>query len=287
MTDTPLEVTFDHAPDLRVIFAKAVIPSRSRSRSLPAVRARRLGVQVDGSHVSRFARFCGFVLRDHLPITYPHLLAFPLQMAVMSRRDFPFKLVGLVHTENVIDQTRPIRVEEPLDITVQAQDLRPHRRGRVVDLLSEVSVGGEPVWRGVSSYLARGRGDQTAVTPPPPAVDDLTAGQATSVWTLPDNTGRRFAAIGGDWNPIHVHALTAKPLGFSSCIVHGMYTYSRSLGELGDAVPERGRSAVWFRKPMLLPASPEFRAAPDRRRAMVIEPGSDREHLVLENTPTE
>lgn len=284
MIDTPRVLTFERAPDLRVVFAKAVLPSRRRGRTLPAVAARRSAVRVDASHVSRFARFCGFVLRDHLPLSYPHLLAFPLQMAVMARPDFPFALVGLVHTENVIDVSRPIRVEEPLDITVRAQDLRPHRRGRVVDLLSEIGVGGEPVWRSVSTYLARGRGDENAATAPAPSVEDLKAGPPTSVWTLPDSTGRRFAAIGGDWNPIHVHRLTAKPLGFSSCIVHGMYTYSRALGELGDAVPERGRSAVWFRKPMLLPATPQFRAAADRMRAMVLEPGSDREHLVLQNT---
>lgn len=285
MSDTARVLTFDRAPDLRVIFAKAVIPSRSRSRTLPAVTATRSGVPVDGAHVSRFARLCGIVLHDHLPLTYPHLLAFPLQMAVMSRPDFPFKLVGLVHTENVIDVHRPIGLGERLDIAVRAQDLRPHRRGREVDLLSEVSVAGEPVWRGVSTYLARGKGDESATTAPSPPVDDLRAGPPTSEWTLPDNTGRRFAAVGGDWNPIHVHRLTAKPLGFSSCIVHGMFTYSKSLGELGSAVPATGRSAVWFRKPMLLPATAQFRASADRLRAMVIEPGSDREHLVLQNTP--
>lgn len=284
MSDTARVLTFDTAPDLRLIFAKAVLPSRSRRKTLPSAVATRSSVAVDASHVSRFARMCGFVLGGDLPISYPHLLAFPLQMAVMSRPDFPFPLVGLVHTQNVIELDRPIAIEERLDITVHAENLRKQRAGRVVDLVSEISASGEPVWRGVSSYLARGGGDKEAPRQPSPQVDDLKAAPAAQVWRLPESTGRRFASVGGDWNPIHVHRLTAKPLGFASNIVHGMFTYSKSLGELGSAVPAAGRSSVWFRKPMLLPATAEFHVSADKLRALVIVPKSDREHLVLENS---
>src|ERR1700759_4175751 len=45
--------------------------------------------------VAAYARVCGFALRDTLPPTYPHMLAFPLHMAVMSNGSFPFGAVGL------------------------------------------------------------------------------------------------------------------------------------------------------------------------------------------------
>ena len=69
--------------------------------SWPAVRA-------DPDAVAAYARVCGFTLRDHLPATYPHVLAFPLHMAVMADGSFPFGAVGLVHLENRIVQHRRI-----------------------------------------------------------------------------------------------------------------------------------------------------------------------------------
>ena len=79
----------------------------------------------------------------------------------MSRRDFPVPMVGLVHVENRITWTRPLEYDETLDVRVHAADLRPHRRGRLVDLVAEVTSRDEVVWRGVSTYLARGDGDET------------------------------------------------------------------------------------------------------------------------------
>ena len=67
------------------------------------------GVRADPDAVAAYARVCGFALRDHLPPTYPHVLAFPLHMAVMADGSFPFGAVGLVHVENRIVQHRPDR----------------------------------------------------------------------------------------------------------------------------------------------------------------------------------
>lgn len=66
-------------------------------------------------------------------------------------------LVGLVHVGNVVTWTRALVPTDVLDLRVTATAVRPHRLGRVVDLVSEVMVDGEAVWTGVSTYLARGR----------------------------------------------------------------------------------------------------------------------------------
>jgi acyl dehydratase len=67
--------------------------------------------------------------------------------------------------------------------------------------------------------------------------------------------GRRYAAVSGDVNPIHLHALTAKLLGFDRAIAHGMYTYARALAAFGPRLPGAGRSSVWFRRPLPLPST--------------------------------
>lgn len=280
------ELTFDRAPDLKRIYARAVRKRGVTGASLPDVVAARRGVLVDPDRFIDYARVCGFTVGSTLPVTYPHLLAFPLQMAVMSEPGFPLPLMGTVHTENVITALRPIRTDEVLDITVHAEHLRPHRHGRQVDVVSEVSAGGAPVWRGVSTYFSRGKEHPEAPRSEPPGLDAVSP-VPEATWRLPEATGRRYAALSGDWNPIHVHAVTAKPLGFPTAIAHGMYTYARVMAHLAPKLPEAGlTSRVWFRKPLRLPSSVRIRSLlEDARTLTVVEHvKGEIEHAVVENT---
>lgn len=210
---------------------------------------------VRAGDVAAYARVCGFTLRDELPPTYPHVLAFPLHMALLARA--PFSAVGVVHIANRITQVRPLRLGEPLTVSARAGALRPHRRGRQFDLVSEVFAGGERVWHSVSVNLKRGRGDESVR-------DDWTfeAPPETARWRLPGDLGRRYAAVSGDRNPIHLHAWTAKPFGFDRAIAHGMWTKARCLAAL--RLPEAFSAEVRFKRPILLPATVTFGEADGR-----------------------
>ncbi|MEO7060848.1 MAG: MaoC/PaaZ C-terminal domain-containing protein, partial [Lapillicoccus sp.] len=241
--------------------------------------------RVELGHAVDYARVCGFTVGSSLPLTYPHVLAFPLQVALMSRRDFPFPLVGLVHVENSVTWTRPLLPEDTLDLRVSARGLRPHRRGRLVDLVSEVSVAGEVVWSGTSTYLSRGQGDPDAATVEAPDVTELARRAGGVVWRLDERTGRRYAGVSGDVNPIHLHALTARAFGFHSAIAHGMFTYAKVVAALGPRIPVAGTSRVWFRKPVSLPITVLLKVAPDARLAVVVPSRGHGEHLVVETVP--
>lgn len=281
------EIALDAAPDLKRIYATAVVTGRGSSGDLPDARAVRTGVRIDPDELVAYARVCGFDLRNELPLTYPHLVAFPLQMVLMSERAFPLPLMGAVHVENVITTTRAIRVDDILDVAVHAQNLRPHRSGRQVDLVSEVSVGGDLAWRGVSTYFSRGNKHPDAEVSEPPSREPLDAVIAGPVWRLGEGTGRSYAAVSGDWNPIHLHALTARPLGFPSAIAHGMYFYARVVASLDSRLPDGGlTSRVWFRKPVRLPSTVRLRTAFEPRRTLSLLSGvkGDIEHAVIEHS---
>lgn len=81
---------------------------------------------------------------------------------------------------------------------------------------------------------------------------------ASGEWKLEGDLGRRYAAVSGDRNPIHLHALTAKPLGFPRAIAHGMWTKARCLAALESRLPDAFSVDVRFRKPILLPGRVEF-----------------------------
>jgi acyl dehydratase len=215
-------------------------------------------------------------------VTFPHVLAFPLQAALMTDRSFPLALPGLVHVRNRIDQLRPIGSDEPLDLEVWAERFAPHRSGATVDLCASVSAGGAEVWRSRSTYLARGAHAPEGA----PAADvDVEVGaldRMAAQWRVPDDAGRRYAKVSGDVNPIHLSGLTAKAFGFKRAIAHGMWVKARALAALSGRLPEALSVDVAFRKPLFLPSTVNLSTAPvgSGWDVAVRNATSDTEHLI-------
>ncbi len=255
--DVQVEV-LDASPSLPRLYATAALTARGRTGRgpLPARALRLTSLGVDRERLLRYQHLCGFAAGDLLPHTYPSLLGLPLQIELMARRDFPLALPGLVHVENVVTVHRPLTAADTLDVTVRAEDLREHPKGLLVDLVTEVDVAGERAWTARSTYIQRGTPHDDAPRPAPSP--ELPDADPAAVWRLPDDLGRRYAAVSGDVNPIHLHALTARAMGFPRAIAHGMYTSARALAVLGPATSGPSTSHSWFRKPVLLPSTVEL-----------------------------
>jgi acyl dehydratase len=245
------------------IVLRAALPSIPVVNQLPGVRKDpnadpttlelgREGVAIDRDHAAAYARVCGFPAKDSVPLTFPHLLAFPLHMQAMTSPQYPFPAVGSVHLENVVTGHRPIRPGESLDVKVRVSAPRPHAKGSVIDFLSEVTAGDELVWESTSTYLRRGRGDESAKV----STGSTTVG--TVEGRLPADLGRRYGAVSGDRNPIHLYPLTAKALGFPRQIAHGMWSLARCVAALENRLPDAVTVEVAFKKPILLPGTVAF-----------------------------
>jgi acyl dehydratase len=245
----------DAAPNLGALYAKAAVTARGRGGDLPADRLARKGVTVDPAHLAAYTRVCGMPLGDVLPVTYPHMLTFPLQMALMGDRSFPLALPGLVHARNRIEVLRPIGADALLDLEVWAENFATHRSGAAVDLCATVSAGGQEVWRSRSTYLS---GGAKAPEGAPEADIEVPVGdpaRPVATWRIPADAGRRYAKVSGDVNPIHLSGLTAKAFGFKRAIAHGMWVKARVLGALSGRLPDALTVDVGFRKPLLLPST--------------------------------
>jgi hypothetical protein len=212
-------------------------------------------VGIDAERLAGYCRVCGFTMREAIPATYPHILAFPLHMALMTQGDFPFPAVGLVHVQNRIEQRRPIEATETLEIRVSAGELQPHPKGKTFALQTSVSAGGEEVWVSESTNLRRGKGSESASDSGPSFYPDLTP---EAEWSLPGDLGRRYGGVSGDRNPIHMYGLTAKALGFPRQIAHGMWTKARCVAALEPRLPGAFEVEVAFKRPILLPSKVEF-----------------------------
>jgi acyl dehydratase len=224
-------------------------------------------VWIDAAHLAAYAKVCRFALRDELPATYLHVVAFPLHMALMSDGRFPFGAVGLVHVANRITRHRPVRLDERLALRVRATALEPHPRGRAFTIVSEARAGDELVWEDETTILRRGGAsagngadrDRDPAAAPEPA-DPPPAGAR---WRLPGDLGRRYAGVSGDRNPIHMHDVPARLLGFPRTIAHGMWTKARCLAALESRLPAAFSVEARFRKPVLLPSTVTFGSARD------------------------
>lgn len=270
--------TFNRPPARLPLYLRAALPHRGTT--VPDRAYRLEGARPDVRHVSEYARLCGFAVRAALPLTYPHLLGFPLQMAVLAQRDFPFSATGLVHIGNRIEQRRAVGVHEPLDVEVRAAGPDAHPRGRTVDLHTTVSAAGEVVWTSSSTYLRRGPSD--TVRPSTNLADVEVADDlpTTAVWRLPADLGRRYAAVSGDLNPIHLNRFAAKAFGFPRTIAHGMWSAAACAATLEGRLPDAVVYEVAFRAPVLLASTVELASRADRSGAeLLLRSPSGRTHL--------
>ncbi|WP_329309537.1 MaoC/PaaZ C-terminal domain-containing protein [Streptomyces microflavus] len=211
--------------------------------------------------LAAYRDICGFPAPESepLPLTYPHVLAFPLAMRLMTARRFPLPVVGLVHTWIEIVARRPVQSDEPLELTLYAEELTPHRRGTEVTMVTEARSAGALVWESRSGYLSRHATNATGSTR---EADGSPTLPAVAEWRLPGDLGRRYGAVSGDRNPIHLHPITARLFGFPRAIAHGMWTVARCLAE-ADGRPGEIRSVrADFRAPVLLPATVTYAADP-------------------------
>jgi acyl dehydratase len=273
--------TLSASPSMPVLFARAgaaMLPGASRlpfvgggGGEIPDLTLVLRDVAVEADRLASYNRVCGFDTpgaASTLPATYPHMLAFPLHLALMTDASFPFPAIGLVHIVNRIVHHRPIRVDERLDLRVWATPVEPHPRGRQFSIMTEARAGEELVWEEVSTNLRRSRApgagsERAASTSTSTSIDVPSAADLPSVedWQLRGDLGRRYGSVSGDLNPIHVHPLTARLFGFPSAIAHGMWTKARCLAALQPRLPDAFTVDVAFRKPILLPATVTFAAA--------------------------
>ncbi len=275
-------VELTRAPKTGAAFRRAALDALRRKPAGSELPDRTLvlrDVAIDRTHLAGYDAVCGYRLAERLPPTYPHVLAFPLATHLMSTPAFPLPMAGIVHIANRIEVLAPLDAGQRLDLAVRAADLRPHARGRQVDIVATGSVDGTEVWRGVSTYLRREK--STAATTPGDERIRAHRPAPSAVWRVGRDVGPRYAAVSGDRNPIHTSGVAARVFGFPRRIAHGMWSKARCLAALEGRLPDRYTVDVAFKLPVLLPSTVDFAAVPDGDGwALSLHGhGSDRPHL--------
>lgn len=257
------DIRLDAVPALPRLYAEALanqvrtkLTGSSGALALPEVEHTVDGVRADMPRLEAYQQLVGDTVRPTLPSVFVHGTIFPVAMSVLAARGFPLPLLGMVHLSNQVEHLRPIGVDEALDVRAWAEKLRDHQAGTAVDVVCEASVGGEVVWVGTSTYLAKGiwagqRPERRRDRP------EFVAPVQTGAWRLGAGAGRDYAAVLGDYNPIHLGALPARALGMKRQIAHGMFLAGKALAQ---TAPREGgyHWDIVFEAPVLLPSTVSF-----------------------------
>jgi acyl dehydratase len=234
--------------------AAGALPFVPRGGKLPDRTVTVDELPIDRANVAEYAEVTGLRYADAVPLTYPFALTFPTIMSLVTGFDFPFAAMGSVHLENEITQYRPIRVSDTVNIAVHAENLREHRKGLLADIVTDVSVGNAVAWHQVTTFLHQQRTSLSDEPKPAPQKQPKLPAPKAILRISPGQI-RRYAAVGGDHNPIHTSSVGAKLFGFPTSIAHGMFSAAAVLANLEASLPDAVTYSVRFGKPVLLPAS--------------------------------
>ncbi|MCV7195585.1 MaoC/PaaZ C-terminal domain-containing protein [Mycobacterium angelicum] len=234
--------------------AAGALPVIPRGDKLPDRTVTVEELPIDHTNVAAYAAVTGLRYGNTVPLTYPFALTFPSVMSLVTAFDFPFAAMGSVHMENHITQYRPIAVTDTVGVRVHAENLREHRKGLLVDIVTDVNVGNDTAWHQVTTFLHQQRTSLSDEPKPPPQKEPKPPPPSTVLRITPSQI-RRYAAVSGDHNPIHTNPVAAKMFGFPTVIAHGMFSAAAVLANIEGRFPDAVRYSVRFAKPVVLPAT--------------------------------
>lgn len=239
----------------RVLLTKR--PPIERVQDPPEITATVESVVVSRSNVDRYLQVCGFGGGSSVPITYPHILAMPLHLKIMGTRDFQLRPGGLIHLSNEIESLAEITPGARLDVAVKACNYRKMYAGLAFDMATEIRQSGIPVWRETCVFVSPwpDPANQSTGRPPRPPRAPRTSEVLLERLDVSMRTAWDYARVSSDYNPIHLEHRAARLFGLKGAIVHGMWTFARSLAQVPapDLGPGTQVETQWL-TPVQIPA---------------------------------
>lgn len=258
-------------------------PATGDAPRLPAGRLVRPAVELRSDEIAAYGRACGFRREQGVPLSWPHVLAFPLHLMLLTRPDFPYPASGMVHLANRIRQHQRLHEGQALRLEVYCERWVAHPKGQALSIATRGWRDETLVWESDSLYLRR-----DVKNPLGEPWDDVLPLRdegllRTQRWVLPADLGRRFARVSGDFNPIHTSVIGARLFGFRRAIAHGMWTLGRALAaQQPPGGLDRAQAHCDFKLPIFLPGQVALWNAPPsgpRREFEVRNLAGDKPHM--------
>lgn len=242
-----LQYSAQQIPTTIPLLAKAIL-KRGETAELPEKSIHIKDFYFDKSKLASYNGFCGFA-ETSLPLSYLFVATQPVQLMLLTQPDVPVKPLGMIHLGVEFELYQPMSVETRYDFCLSVGEQQHTIKGLEFELIGEFRHGDDLVARYVSRCLLKVSGPRKRGRP---AREPKIAYEWKPVTplNLVENDARRYAKLSGDYNPIHLHRLTAKPFGFEAPIAHGMYMVAKMLASVNEPVT---KAKFTFQRPVLMP----------------------------------
>ncbi|HZH68361.1 MAG TPA: MaoC/PaaZ C-terminal domain-containing protein [Chitinophagales bacterium] len=237
---------------LQTLFRASLTGLKKPGDRLPEKGYTIKGLTIDKKQYSDFCKM--FEYNDAtVPSTYWYIRLFSMQTLLLAHPDAPFPMPGLVHLSFKINQYTTIYPTDKLDTTVKFGNLIQHDKGTGVETIMSLSRHGQVVWeqKNINLYL----GKKGLGIPGEDIVEgEITEPDLSTLWSLHPKNAIDFAKVSGDFNPIHLHDITAKIFGFRKQIAHGWYSLCRAVSPMSTTIKGIHELYGSFKKPLFLPS---------------------------------
>lgn len=242
-----------------------------------------LKFQIDPDHVQKFNMVMNSTAGDsgrnsnaptttNVPIAYPQCLINGMPMNLMTHRFFPMNIVGSVHESTEILSHKPLILGEEGPLQARCHIVPEIERSDKLDWIFTVitTIGSDDnaeekvmtitnQYRILNPQRNKVKLVENPAKPEPVDYENDPQWEPIATWNFPVDTGRRYALLNGDINPIHLFPITAKIFGYKSCIAHGMYSVCQLMNEPRFLDGTVKSVSARFTRPTFLP-SPAVKA---------------------------
>lgn len=270
----------DDLPGVSGMLLKSLFQKPSPHLCLPEHQLHCQKLSPDPQHVRDYHRLMGWKEANRLHPAYIHVLAMPLHLSLLLDQGFPFRLTGLIHVENHIQQIRGVEPQEELDLICYLADLTMHHKGWQFSVVTQAWSKHQLVWQETSVNLALKDHGKTVGRLQRPQIDYSL--EPIDWFPFSAGAGREYSKLSGDFNPIHLWTWSAKLFGFRRQILHGMYSLGICLTSMSSVLQKKDefKGSIRFRQPLYLPA--ETRLSADISAGYFCLKSADNQTLYLE-----
>jgi hypothetical protein len=136
---------YDSAPSALSYMSRAMRPPRGlpKDGSFPRISVRWTGLRIEPAQLDAFRRATGIAAKEGVPVLYPHVFGFRLQMALLTHRAYPLPIWAALQIRNRLIRHKQFDSREALDMETQVGRHRLVEKGVEVDLLSRLTRGSE------------------------------------------------------------------------------------------------------------------------------------------------
>ncbi len=228
-------------PAIPGLFAKMICLSMVRPSGLNQGRILKNTCLIFKNHplepenINKFKTICDYGSDQEtdktpaVPAPYVQTLFIGILSRFISSNYFPINPMGLIQVGQSFELKRPINLDETLDLSCSLLDMTQTEKGIhtrfLLEARSELKSKKEVVWQGISTYFTRAK---TMPKTKRKEQQEETPLKVVETIQVPRDTGLKYAAVSGDYNPHHLYGWTAKFIGFKQPIAHGMWSLTRA-----------------------------------------------------------